>query len=149
MTYPTTIDTSAPVVATDTVDVAAPPEVVWRLLTDVDAWPRWHPDVTSARLAGELVVGATFAWSSLGFASTSTVYAVTRPSRVLWGEQSDGITGVHEWRLAATPAGTHVETARSFAGPPIDADVAGMRLVLDASLRSWVVALRRAAESGG
>ncbi len=31
--------------------IAAPPPVVWRLLTDVQAWPDWGPSVRRAELA--------------------------------------------------------------------------------------------------
>jgi hypothetical protein len=80
---------------------------------------------------------------------TSTVYAVHDQSRVLWGGTGDGITGVHEWVFAATPAGTHVETADSFAGAPVEADLAGMHRVLDGSLVSWLNHLKSAAEAAG
>lgn len=32
--------------------ISAPPPVVWRLLTDVAAWPAWGPSVRKAELAG-------------------------------------------------------------------------------------------------
>jgi hypothetical protein len=78
---------------------------------------------------------------------TSTVYAVQDQSRVLWGGTGDGITGVHEWVFTPTPAGTHVETTESFAGAPVEADVAGMQQVLDGSLTSWLNHLKSAAEA--
>ncbi len=36
--------------------VAAPPDVVWALLTDLDAWPQWGPTVRSASIEGGAVV---------------------------------------------------------------------------------------------
>ena len=79
---------------------------------------------------------------------TSTVYEVQDQSRILWGGTGDGITGVHEWVFTAIPGGTHVATTESFAGAPVEADVAGMQRVLDESLVSWLKHLKNAAEAG-
>jgi hypothetical protein len=38
-------------------DIAAPPEVIWRLVTDADRYPEWNPSVTSLR--GSIEPGAT------------------------------------------------------------------------------------------
>jgi hypothetical protein len=51
--------------------------------------------------------------------------------------------------FTATPAGTHVETTESFAGAPVQADVAGMQRALDGSLASWLNQLKNAAEAAG
>lgn len=40
--------------------IDAPAEDVWRVLTDLEAWPVWGPSVTRAELDGErLALGAT------------------------------------------------------------------------------------------
>ncbi|WP_040797654.1 SRPBCC family protein [Nocardia higoensis] len=39
--------------------IPAPPEVVWQLLTDLTAWPRWGPTVSAATIDGDrLAAGA-------------------------------------------------------------------------------------------
>lgn len=35
-------------------------EAVWRLWTDVNAWPTWHGDLDSCKMVGEFVVGNHF-----------------------------------------------------------------------------------------
>jgi hypothetical protein len=45
---------------------------------------------------------------------------------VLWGGTSGGITGVHEWFFTEIPTRVHVTTEESFAGGPVEADIAGM-----------------------
>lgn len=49
----------------------APPEKIWRLLTEVDEWPRWGPSVRRAVLddgATRISAGAEgTVWTALGF----------------------------------------------------------------------------------
>jgi hypothetical protein len=42
-----------------------------------------------------------------------------------------------------------METTESFAGAPVEADVAGMQRVLDGSLVSWLNHLKNASEGAG
>lgn len=147
MTVPTTVDRSAPVLAHHEIDISAPLDTVWRLHTDIDAWPSWHTDITAAEFGGVLEPGASFTWTSFGFTVTSTLYVVTDHSRLLWSGTGEGITGVHEWIFSPTADGVHVITNESFAGAPVQADPAGMRTLLDSSLRSWLTHLKSAAEA--
>lgn len=146
MDTPTEIDRTAPVIARHEIDIDASPAVVWDLLTDVNEWPSWQPDIAVARLAGAMLPGSAFAWQSRGLRITSKVYVVEDRARVLWGGTADGITGIHEWRFAASPYGVHVVTEESFSGAPIAADPAAMQSALDASLADWLVHLKAAAE---
>jgi len=147
MTAPTDVDRAAPVIAIHEIDIEAALDTVWRLHTDVNAWPTWQTDITAAHIDGTLEPGASFGWTSYGFSVTSTVYDLDEPSRVLWGGTSGGITGVHEWLFSETPSGVHVTTTESFAGEPVEADTPGMQTVLAASLVAWLGHLKAAAES--
>jgi uncharacterized membrane protein len=147
MTNPTGIDTSAPVVARHDVNIDAPLNTIWRLHTDVNNWPKWQTDITSAHAEKRFAPGASFTWTSFGFTVTSTIFEVVEGSRVLWGGTADGITGVHEWIFRETPEGVQVVTNESFAGDPVAADAAGMQSMLDGSLSSWLQHLKAASES--
>ena len=134
-------------IAVHEVDIEAPLDTVWRLHTDVNAWPRWQTDITGAHIDAAFEPGVSFDWTSYGFSVTSTVYDLAARSRVLWGGTSGGITGVHEWLFSETPGGVHVTTSESFAGESVEADAPGMQTVLDASLVAWLGHLKVAAES--
>jgi len=147
MTSPTDIDRSAPVIAVHEIDIEASLDTVWRLHTDVNAWPSWQTEITAARIDGALEPGSSFEWTSYGFSVTSTIYELAERARVLWGGAAGGITGIHEWLFTETPAGVHVTTTESFAGEPVEADAPGMQTALDASLVAWLGHLKTAAES--
>ena len=147
MTSPTDIDRSAPVIAVHEIDIEASLDTVWRLHTDVNAWPSWQTEITAARIDGALEPGSSFEWTSYGFSVTSTIYELAERARALWGGAAGGITGIHEWLFTETPAGVHVTTTESFAGEPVEADAPGMQTALDASLVAWLGHLKSAAES--
>jgi uncharacterized membrane protein len=146
MTVPADVDRTAPVIAQHEIDIQAPLDTVWQLHVDVNSWPTWQTEITSARIDRPLEPGVSFDWTSYGF---SVLYDVVERARVLWGGTSGGITGVHEWLFSETPGGVHVTTNESFAGEPVEADAPGMQTVLDASLVAWLGRLKTAAESSG
>jgi hypothetical protein len=90
MTAPTDVDRAAPVIAVHdrhrgTVDT------VWRLHTDVNAWPRWQTDITAAQIDGALEPGVSFDWTSAWVQwLLLTVYELADRSRVLWGGTGSG-----------------------------------------------------------
>ncbi|MCT7658925.1 SRPBCC family protein [Mycobacterium deserti] len=56
--------------------IAAPVEVVWNLLTDLDAWPEWGPPIQRAELSepGPFRLGARGkVWAPVGIALPFTV----------------------------------------------------------------------------
>jgi uncharacterized protein YndB with AHSA1/START domain len=43
------------------IDIAAPVEAVWSVLTDVERWPVWNGDIARIALAGPFAAGTTIA----------------------------------------------------------------------------------------
>ncbi|AZZ83801.1 polyketide cyclase [Gordonia alkanivorans] len=74
-----------------------PPEAVWAAITDVNAWPRWGPTVTGARVNGdvELASGAR--------GTITTIAGVPLPFEVT--EFVDG--RLWAWRVAGVNATRH------------------------------------------
>ena len=146
MSHPTDVDRNAPVLANLEIDIDAPREAVWRLHSDVNAWPSWQTDITEVRLDQPLAAGASFTWSTFGMAITSTVYAIEEETRILWGGDANGIVGIHEWTFTDAPSGVRVTTTESFSGDPVEADATTMQGLLDQSLQSWLQLLKTTAE---
>ena len=127
MATPTDVDRTAPVLTDLAIDINAPRDRVWKLHTDVNAWPTWQPDINDAAADEPLKPSASFNWSTYGMDITSTVYATDEGSRILWGGTASGITGIHEWTFTDRPSGVHVTTTESFAGEPVAGDAVNMQ----------------------
>ena len=111
------------------VEVAAPVDVVWRVLEDVEAWPRWTPSMTSvSRTAtGPLTVGETVRVRQPRLPeATWTVTAIDPGSAFTWVSRSPGVvtTGTHV--VAPLPTGSRVALGLEQHGPL--AGVVGMLL---------------------
>ena len=46
------IDDHAAVKASSEILIAAPTEKVWRILVEIDEWPKWQPNITAAKITG-------------------------------------------------------------------------------------------------
>jgi uncharacterized protein YndB with AHSA1/START domain len=76
--------------------IDAPAEAVWKVLTDLDAWPQWGPTVSGADLDGdELRLGAS--------GRVHTPFGVALPFRI-----TEFIPGRRwAWSVAGVPATAH------------------------------------------
>lgn len=144
------IDHRAPVITRDDIVIHAPLNRIWKIQTDVEAWPTWQPDVTEAvkLTPGPLRAGSVFRWSVHGLSDiNSTVKQVSPQRRIAWGGPAQGITAVHVWTFTPRRDGVHVHTEESWAGAPVEADVPALQAALDASLDAWLHNLKAEAEN--
>lgn len=135
------------------VDISAPPEQVWGLVTDVTNMGRWSPECHRCewqRGASGPAVGAVFkGWNKRGlmrWSTVSTVVVADEPShfaweveqsRMRWGyrfEPSGDGTKVTEYRDEIGPKPLYVRVAyklRLLGGDPDAIVRAGMKETLD------------------
>lgn len=102
------IDQNAPMTARKDIFIASPLEKVWAVLTDINRWPEWQPDVSSAKLEGNLTVGTIFRWNAKGFSITSTIKELKLGQRIGWTGSSLGMKAAHIWILEQQGNGTRV-----------------------------------------
>ncbi len=104
----------------DTADIAAPPETVWRLTTEVERWPELLEAFTSLeRLdAGPLAVGSTARIKQPGQPPrTWTVTEIEAPRRFAWETHGLGMRMVATHDLEPTAAGCRNTLAIDLSGP--------------------------------
>ncbi len=111
------INETAPVVAAGEIEIAADQETLWQLMTEVERWPAWNPDVKEASLRGEVREGTKFRWKVRTGTITSTFTRVEPPRLLAWTGKGFGVLAVHVWRIeAGGGATTSVRTEESWEG---------------------------------
>jgi len=95
------------------IDVAAPPAVLYDLLADITRMPDWSPEVTSCAWLGDAThaePGARFrGWSRKGWrrwSTLSTISQADRPDRFEWHVRFAGLP-VATWRYRFTSDDGH------------------------------------------
>lgn len=77
------------------VDINAPPDLVWRILRDVESWPEWTPTVTKVRLLdkGSLAVGsrAVISQPKLPPARWTVIHLDDRRRSFVWETRAPGM----------------------------------------------------------
>ncbi|GGO93325.1 SRPBCC family protein [Wenjunlia tyrosinilytica] len=126
--------------------INATPETLWRLHTDVNAWPSWNAGITKAVLRGPFTEGNAFDWDTPSLSISSTIAQVHPLRRTVWGGLAHGIQGVHIWTFQETEDGTRVTSQESWTGEPVEADPDGMGAALSESMHGWLDALKFTAE---
>jgi uncharacterized protein YndB with AHSA1/START domain len=101
---------------TESVTIDAPIQVVWDILSTIENWPSWNPDVKSVSLVGPLDSGTTFVWKSGPSKITSRLEEVSPPNRIVWTGKTMGIKAVHIYALEDHNGQTVVTSSESFDG---------------------------------
>jgi hypothetical protein len=98
------------------IDIDADPEIVWHVMSVIDEWPTWNPDVTHAEIHGPVAEGVSFAWRSGPGTIRSVFRAVDRPHVLGWTGKTMGIPAIHVYRLEASDQKTRVILEESWDG---------------------------------
>jgi hypothetical protein len=131
---------SAPVRSSAEIDIDAPLQVVWDVLTGFENWPDWNPDVKSMSFPGPLAPGSEFRWKAGPGTIVSTLERIEPPRYIAWRGRTLTINAYHEWWLEPHGDGTFVRTQESFYGLLARLFRRPLQKTLD---RSFEVALER------
>lgn len=141
-----TIDEGAPVVSAAEAEIDAPIERVWEVLTAVERWPDWNPEVKSVSIVPPLAAGSTFSWKAGPGTISSRIEHFDRPRSVAWSGRTLGIRAVHVWRLEGRDGRTLVRTEESYEGLVARVLRRPLQKMLDAALADGARFLKAEAE---
>ena len=139
-------DGSAPVRESGEIVIAARPELVWDMLTDLASWPGWMPGVTRVRVEGPARVGTKFEWKAGPGTIRSEILEADRPRSVGWRGRTFGTTALHVWLMEDHGDGTRVVTEESWRGVLPRVLRSLMRRTVRKALDDGLPALKREAE---
>jgi uncharacterized membrane protein len=132
-----------------TIQIEAPPEMVWRVTTDVERWPEWTPTVTSVkRLTGDpFGPGSVARIKQPAQPEADWVVTIFEPGRrFAWQCRRTGMRMIGSHELSAEGAGT-TNVLRVEAGGWVAALLwPALRLAVRRSLREENQGLKRYCE---
>jgi hypothetical protein len=144
---PLEINRKAPATASAEAVILAPLNAVWSILTEIDGWNRWNPDVSRVELRGPLTPGTEFHWrAGSGASIVSTLREVEPERRVAWTGRMLGIRAVHVWTFEEQDGSVLVRSEESFDGLIVRLFAGLMRRTLASSLQKGVRALKAECE---
>jgi uncharacterized protein YndB with AHSA1/START domain len=140
------VDRNAPVVATAEIGVAAAPETVWEVISDIGGWPSWNPEVQRLTLSGEVAPGSEFRWKAGGIGIRSTIEEVDPPRTIGWTGRAVGLRARHVYHLGRREDATIVTTTESFDGLAARLFRKRMQASLEKALDEGLIHLKAEAE---
>jgi hypothetical protein len=104
-----------------TIDIAAPPEQVWAVLTDLASYPAWNPVFREA--SGQPIAGNTITITSTNPQTGHTmtvkvkVLAAEPATELRWASSVLGLMrSEHSFLLSRTSGGTRLEQTQTYRG---------------------------------
>jgi len=110
------INQQAPVVVTGKIQIEAPPQKVWSILTDIDHWNRWMKNVSRSKLNGALAPNTTFDWKASGTQIHSKLHTVLPWSFIGWTGKTMSIQAIHNWSISEIGDSAEVFVEESMEG---------------------------------
>ncbi len=139
------IDHKAPIQARDTIVINASASRVWQVLSDVQNWPAWLPEVKSIHIGAAVAPGVTFTWEN-GGSKIESMFVVVNPGKELtWTGTSFGAKAVDRYVLEVLDINqTRVYNEESMGGPLLTLFYSSKALHSD--MKQFLLALKRTSE---
>lgn len=110
------INENAPVKSGSHIEIEAPIDSVWRILTDINHWTTWQKEVTKTVVHGEIGQGTRFDWKAGGLSFKSRIHTSVPESMFGWTGTTIGASAIHNWTFEAKGDRTVVRVEESLQG---------------------------------
>ncbi|HVZ55347.1 MAG TPA: SRPBCC family protein [Chitinophagaceae bacterium] len=140
------INKQAPVSCIRSIRISAAPAPVWELLSDINKWPAWQPDISRAALHGDLAPATGFSWKTGGASIRSILHTVEPGHGLGWTGKTMGMQAIHNWTLHPVAGGTEVRVEESLEGWLVVLLRRMFQKNLEQGMDRWLRYLKQAAE---
>ena len=114
------VDPDAPVRTSLSIAIKAPAALVWTVLSGIDQWPSWQPDIQKTSVVGPPETGVAFRWTTPGGTIRSRIELFEPGRRLSWIGHIMVFHAIHVWTLESLPNGnTKLSTSETLSGWPI------------------------------
>lgn len=143
------VNQNAPVFQAAEILIHASPAQVWSVLTNINHWPAWNPNIKAAKLDGEAMVGASFHWKVKGASIRSILHTVNGQVAFGWSGTTFGGSAIHNWYLETHNGHTLVRVEESMEGWLVGLFKNKMNRDLATDMFFWLEKLKEASEKRG
>jgi len=110
------INPKAPVKSKSQIEINAPVDSVWNILTDIHKWTNWQKAVSETAVHGKIMEGTQFDWKAGGLSFKSRIHTSVPKSMFGWTGRTLGTAAVHNWFFEARDNKTWVKVEESLQG---------------------------------
>lgn len=110
------INENAPVKSKNQIEIDAPIDTVWKILTDISNWTKWQKAVTETVVHGEIKEGTAFNWKAGGLSFKSKIHTDNPKAVFGWTGTTFGASAIHNWTFEAKNNKTIVTVEESLQG---------------------------------
>ena len=141
-----TINRNAPVQTVQKIIINAPPEKVYKIMSNINKWDTWHSDVQRPVLLGSFQKGTSFNWKGSGLTIHSTIHTAVPNSKIGWSGTALGAFAIHNWTFTPSQDHTIVTVEESMEGWLVSLLHKKFQAGLERSLQVWLKNLKIEAE---
>jgi uncharacterized membrane protein len=110
------INNNAPVKSRNQIEIEAPIDTVWKILTDIKNWTKWQKAVSETIVLGQIEEGTKFNWKAGGLSFESKIHTAKLNSKFGWTGSTIGASAIHNWTFEEKDYKTIVIVEESLQG---------------------------------